>query len=359
LTLVLILAVLAVYLSFDANRRTLLRVNRFASQGMWPEVLREARAIRGTWYAHEISHAVTRALYETGRLPYEMFSFPQHRQGFMLGWGMKPRWVRRTVRHVAPLSVGRTDVVEEADKDLHNMRMRSFSQLGDLNLQLGLVNEAEHEAHEALELLGNCPQILKRLALINVVKGQTEAAKLFLRALTLDLRGGAWARDALRRLHDDPLWSADPQVGRIRAVMVTRGSAVLSPFLEDRLDELLRGSKSNRMAFEFKMALHLLNWQLDRLVAELERLDDFDYPDVPKHYEEAVVIHESISGLRANLRGRRISPQTRRTYREFCERAAPFFKSADSQGAQEALAERFGGTYFFYYFLGESRGAGG
>jgi len=357
LVILLIVAALAVRLPFNSTNRTLLRINRFAHQEMWPQVLEEARGFRCDHVRYAIAlHAVNRALYETGRLPNEMFSYPQDRLSFMLNWGLPSGRVERTIRRVEPLEMTRLETLDLFDKTrLFWLRYFLFFQLGDLSLQLGFVNEAEHEARQALEMLGYHPLILKRLALINIVKGQTEAAKVFLRKLSTYPFYGGWAKDALRRLEADPLWSTDSQIEHIRSVMVVRESA--SPgsfyFLQDGLDQLLRTNRHNRMAFEYKMAFYLVNWQLKRFVRELDHLNDFSYPNIPRHYQEAILLYEAISEEELNLHGRQISPETRQTYREFMKVFTLFFNAGDLQGAEEVLEQHYGDTYFFYYFFGE------
>ena len=54
-----------------------------------------------------------------------------------------------------------------------------------LCFELGLINDAEQLAHESLELFGSHPMTLKQLALINIAKGQTDTACIFLNALIL------------------------------------------------------------------------------------------------------------------------------------------------------------------------------
>jgi len=352
LAILLIVAALAVRLSFDSTERTLLRINRFACQEMWPQVLEEARGFRCNRERYAVAlHAVNRALYETGRLPYEMFSYPQDRLGFMLGWGRRSKRVDRTIIRIEPLEVARVEALDSfTTEHLYVLRYHLFFQLGDLTLQLGLVNKAEHEAHEALELLGDYPLIIKRLALINIAKGQTEAAKVFLRKLSTYPFYGGWGKDALRRLEADPLWSTDSQIEHIRSVMPVKDFRQ-NQSLPKGLDALLRRNKHNRMAFEYKMAFYLLSWQLEKSVRELDHLNDFNYPNIPRYYQEAIVLYEAISRRKVDLHGRQIDPQTSQTYQEFMRVFALFFNVGDLQGAEEVLGQHYGDTYFFYYFF--------
>jgi hypothetical protein len=237
---------------------------------------------------------------------------------------------------------------------MYDLRFRSFFQLRDFDLRLGLVNDAEHLAHEALENFGEYPDVLRQLALVNVVKRQPDPARVFLRALTRCPHDRAWARQALDRLEADPDWSTDPDVQYIRSVAATRRSAAISLSADDRLHELLRCNPHNRMAFEYLMGSYLVSQQLDKFVPELRRLDDFDYREIPTHYQEAIVVYEEMTGHPVDLHGRQISPATRQAYDDFMVTLVPFHDRGDRAGARKALADRFGNTYFFFYTFGES-----
>jgi hypothetical protein len=336
LALVLVTAVAAAVLSFDATSRTLLRINRFAVRGMWSGVLEEAGRLRRDRYTFAAMIAVNRALYETGKLPSKMFSYPQHPFALMAG----------------------VPAGGEAALPMYERRKALFFQRGDEVLRLGLVNEAQREAHNALEHFGPHPVILKRLALINIIKGQTEAAEVFLRALSRCVGYQEWAGNALRRLEADRLWSEGPGIERVRSLMITGEPTAQSVSLEKRLDALLRSNGRNRMAFEYRMAFYLLCRQLDKFAADIDRLDELEYPDIPWHYEEAVVIHEAVSGEQVELRGQQTDPRTREAFGEFDAAWQAAALGGDVEAAWHALAPHFGDTYFFYYAFGESGARG-
>jgi len=226
------------------------------------------------------------------------------------------------------------------------LRLYYFVALGDLNLQLGFVNAAEHEAHEALEGLGEHPLILKRLALTDIAKGQTEAAKVFLRALRKYFHYGRYAEEALRRLEVDPSWTGDPQMDRIRSVMLEtrRPNSFVYGFRR-----LLERNARNRTAFEYLMTFYLLNLTLRDFVAQLHRLDELGYQGIPRHYQEAIVIYEDLTGTKVGLRGREVSPETRQRYRRFSAAFDLQLRLNRRKEASESLRKSFGDTYFYYF----------
>jgi len=230
-------------------------------------------------------------------------------------------------------------------------RLAHYNLVSDLNLQLGLVNESEHEAYEALVVFGEHPVILARLALIHLAKDQPEAARQVLEALRTYVHYRGFARKILSELEVDPALSADRYLSYLRSVRAEREAAIAGIYLEDRFDSLLRRNKHNRMAFEYRMAFFLLNLLLEDFAEHLDALDTFGYPDIPRHYEEAVLIHEDLSGEKVDLGGRQISAQTRRAYHELTRMLADIRQPETRQSAREAIAANFGDTYFYYYLV--------
>lgn len=334
-------------LSYDAGGACVRRINKMAKQERWEQALREARNLAPDEFPYRTQHIVTRALYETRRLPDEMFSFPQHRAGYLLALGVASRKLATPVP--LPVFSGSDALagVDLSDSRYVRLRLYYFVALGDLNLQLGFVNGAEHEAYEALEGLGEHPLILKRLALANIAKGQTEAAKVILRAMRSYLYYGDYAEEALRRLEADPSWSGDPQMDRIRSVMLIKTDLPTSFMFG--FDQLLRRNPRNRMAFEYLMAFHLLNLTLEDFVDQLHHLDQLGYQEVPRHYQEAIVLYENLSGEKVDLRGREVSPETRQRYQDFYRTFEMQPRLNGRPRALKAIRDSFGDTYFYYF----------
>jgi Family of unknown function (DUF6057) len=320
--------------TYDGVATTTLRVTKLAEARRWEAVLREARHVPGDKVNLVIAQHTNRALFETGRLPWDMFRYPQSPASLLVDE-----------------SIGKEAKLQAL---LMSRRNDMFFAMGDLDLRLGLVNEAEQEAHEALTVHGPHPEALRRLALVNIVKKQPEAAQVFLNALTHDLVWGTWARGALRRLAVDPGWDADPEVKRIRSVMLTAdGVGLLGNPFEQRCLALLEANPTNRMAFEYLMAYYLLSRQLGGFAAQLPKMRRLNYRGIPRSYEEAILIYEAESGKRADRSGRTISSEALQDFTGFLS-AASAAGVAGPQAASRALAPRFGNTYLFYYTFGAS-----
>ncbi len=304
-------------IAYDEQVKTLLTVEFYARLQMWPQVIETAR--RHPINSFFIAHIVNQALYHTGRLADDMFTFPQHRDALFL-----------------------------------TAKMHSVAEWKrfDVYLEMGHVNMAEHGLAESLEVFGDRPAILKRVALVNMVKGRNAVARVYLNALTRTLFEADWARGYLAQLDADPNLTNDEQIQQIRTFMVGGesdfGFGTSAP-PEASLLALLARNRHNKMAFEYLMALHLVTGQLEDFVRNLDRLDDFDYPQIPRAYEEAVLLYENLQKKTVDLHGRKIGDSSRR-------RLAGFLGTLNRYGGKEAaypyLARDYGDTYFFYYVNG-------
>jgi hypothetical protein len=316
LLLVLAIACGTVYLVRNEKLKTRFKVDYYAYHKMWPELLTAAQRDPHDPF---IAHAVNRALYHVGRLGHDMFSWPQHPDYLFLS----------------------------ADR----FRWR-YWQIFDVFLDLGVVNMAENALAECLEGLGARPMVLQRLALINMVKGDLGSARIYLGALGKTLFHADWANDYLDRLETDPGLSGDKYIQNLRSVCLDRDCPMFSLYKEKTLVWLLETNSQNRMAFEYLMALYMLNKNLSKLVPNLERLQDFDYPELPAHYEEAALIYALPKGESPAVSGYESNPQRRRQIEDFTRLLRRY--GGNKQAASAELSEKFRNTYFFYYMYASS-----
>ena len=320
-----------------SGQRTVLAMSALASAGRWEAVLRAADRHPQYALVPVARASILRALYYTGRLPDDLFEYP-----------MGPAHMGVGISQVG------VDLGNKVDVGLLNATVeQGYFGLGDVDLQLGLVNEHEHRAQETLAAYGEAPQALESLALVNIVKGRPQAAKVFLRNLSHRVGYGAWARGTLARMQADPSLSSDPDVARVRAVALIEDSVTDDMSVEARLLALLDRNPRNRMAFEYLMALYLLTRQPDKVVAQLGRLDDLGRADLPRTYEEAILLHQGLTGRDVDLGKRKVRLETYLAY----DRFRNDYKTAEARpggSAVEELAPRYGNTFFYYYTFGLS-----
>jgi len=314
--LLLAVAGSVVFFSRNENLRTRFKVDYYAYHKMWPELLTSAQHHPKNPF---IAQAVNRALYHIGRLGYDMFSWPQHSDYLFLS-DKKYKW--------------------------------TYWQIFDVFLDLGVVNMAENALTECLEGIGSRPMILQRLALINMVKGNLGSAKIYLGALSKTLFDADWAKHYLDLLETDPDLSTDKYIQHLRSLCLDKDCPMYSLYKEKTLSWLLERNSQNRMAFEYLMAWYMLNKHLGKLVRNLERLKDFDYPELPTHYEEAALIYIYGTGKSLNLSGYLSSPQKRRQIEDFSRIISSY--GGNKQAASKELSKKFRNTYLFYYVYGSS-----
>jgi len=314
-SLVLIIITSAtVFLFHDNQLRTRFMVYSYAIHKKWPQILTVAHRHHSNDYF--MAHTVNRALYHTGRLGYDMFSYPQHPDALLLT-GEK----QKNVAHW-----GRFDTY----------------------IDLGLINTAEHDLTESLEILGEQPIFLERLVLVNTVKGKIGAAMVYLGALSKTLFGSGWASDYLEKLDTDSNVSADEHIQHLRSLLIKKDYGTDFPYeAEDICLDLLEANKQNRMAFEYLMALYLLTRQLDKFVQNLDRLDDFDYPDIPRLYEEAILLYAYHTRKTVDLYGRQITLESFQRFEGFKQVLSHY--KGNEQAVLDELTKHFSDSYFFYY----------
>jgi tetratricopeptide (TPR) repeat protein len=317
--------------SLDAMSRDTLRIDCLAAQKDWQGILREARRLPLAHVTPVVIHDVDLALFHTGRLPQEMFAYPQMR-------GMP----------------GLT-LLEPAGRESD---IRWYAKAANLMLELGQVNEAEHLANEAIEMLGDRPQLLRTLFLVYVLKGQPVAASTYLTAMGRHILYAQEAQRYAELLRQDPSLEMLEDVRQIRQRMPTSDTPPHAS-IEQRLLVLLESNPRNRMAFEYLMAHYLLTLRPDRVAMNIARLKDFGQTEIPRHYEEAIVtlayqFRASEKPVPIPLHGLQLRPGAQDRLETFLHACAKF--GADVKAAQAALDDGRDGSYYIYCAFGKTNG---
>lgn len=306
-SLILLTAVI-VLTSYNQNKKTLFEIDYHSCRADWNRVIKTAKKSKKPDIF--ISHAVNFALYHTGSLGDEMFEFSQHK-----------------------------DVLFLTGPEHYHSRWRRF----ETCLQLGLINKAESDMTESLERFGPTPLILKRLALINLIKGNLDTAKIYLNKLKKSLFFLHWTDQYLKKIQTDPTMSSEPDIQRIRSVMTADNS-------QNILASLFYKTPQNKMEFEYLMAYYLLTRKTDLLVQKLGLLDRFGYSHVPRHYQEAALSHMYTNQQKSETLLKKINPKTIQRFQDFLKEYKSF--GTNQKQAKNKLAPEYGDTYFFYYVYG-------
>jgi len=106
------------------------------------------------------------------------------------------------------------------------------------------------------------------------------------------------------------------------------------------------------MAFEYLTAWYMLTRQLEKCVRSIEHLNDFGYPELPRLYEEILLIYVYSTKKPVQLVGYQPSLIARRQIENFSR----VFNShnKNKREAFDELVQGYGDSYFFYHIYGIS-----
>ncbi len=296
---------------FHSERKAVFEVDYYLGNREWKKVLQTGRRYQSN---DHIIHALNRALYHLGLLGSEMFCYKQSLRSFML----------------------------TASEETHS----PWNKI-DTYYDLGAVNQCECVLVDSVEKYGERPELLKKLAVVRIAKNDIHTARVYLEALNKTLFYSGWASDWLKRLDADPDMSGDKEIQRLRGSMLYEDKGELEFLIEELLTNLLKRNSKNRMAFEYLMAFYMLLGDSEGFIQNIGRLDDFDYPQIPRHYEEAIVSYVYLTKKMPALGGRRISIKPQQQFREFLQMAERY--GNDQQAAFDELSKYYSNTYYFYY----------
>jgi len=311
-----------VWLGSDHNRRRQMRIIYLARQERWGDMLSEVRALPRESYNYFICFNVNRALFHTRQLPDEMFSYPQHPIGLLL----TPEKRARSLQLV-----------------------RTYLLQGDLYYELGHMNKSENFYYEVLALTDYCPWALQRLALINIVKNQPEASCTCLKRLEKDFLYRDWARQYLSLLEEDPYFINNPQIQNKRLSQVTIDDVKEKQRADNFFISLLRRKSDNRMVYEYLMAFYLVNGNLEAFVGAFRNIRNFGYSEIPRHYQEAILLYTQTTGKIVDLQGYQLSPENLKSFDDFFRLSKRYLN--DPQGIVKEVIPNFGDTYYCYYLF--------
>ncbi len=314
-----VVLVLGLSLSYDKTKRQVVEMNALSRCGRWSEVLDLGKHMPKHVYSIYCNHDIDRALYHTGRLGYDLFCFPQNPHALLL-------------------------THEDDESYMTQVKMC------DTFIELGNVDLAEKLAGEFLVAKGGLGLVLEKLAWINIIKGQEDAARVYLGALRKDLIFRKRADAILHGLENGFEPDDAAYIRRINSCIRRRGDdgKLNTESVEEMLMGLLEQNPRNRMAFEYLMAGYLLAGQVNRIEANMGRLADLGYEEIPTLYEEAILIGYGARQERLDLNKLPVKRQTIERYKRFVE-LSDSMQARNRQAVFQNLLQEFGTSYFFYY----------
>jgi len=317
----IVLMAVGLYFSYDEMSKPFVLTNDYALRKQWDKVLGLGRSLPKGKSNVYFNHDIIRALYHTGRLPYDLFRFPQTPHGLLLTHEKKESYLTQL-------------------------------KLCDVFMELGQVNIAERLASEVLAIKGHFGIVIEKLAWINIIKGQTSTARIYLNALKKDLIYRGTAEKLLIALDNSFAPDQAAYVDRIRSYMFEEGHAGTSKeSIDQMLIELLVHNPHNKMAFEYLMACYLLTGRVDKIATNMERLHVLGYQEIPTLYEEAILIYFGSQGQKVDLNKFNIKRNTFERYTKFVQ-LRNAMQPHNRQAVLRRLIVEFGSSYFFYFTFG-------
>jgi hypothetical protein len=263
-----------------------------------------------------VAFHTNRALYFTGRLSSDMFSFNQ-------SWGIDGLFLPSEMR-------------------------KFFSmQLSDLYWDMGLLNEAQHWVLEDHSNFSFSPWHLQRLTLISIVRGNSSLATMCLNALDKTILYRDWV-DHYRPHIEDPQYVVNnTPFGSLKDLKFDHDFIVSPALPEQDIPAILAQHPGNRMAFEYLMAGYMLTFRLGLMIADLQSMDIMNRSILPRSYQEAIMVFiYGTTGSSSESVGQSVQIKTRAQFSDFMKILQRY--KGDATAAQHELKEKYGETYWYY-----------
>ena len=209
---------------------------------------------------------------------------------------------------------------------------------------LGMVNSAQRytfEAQEAIPDFQKSARCYKRLAETNIVNGDWDVARKYLRTLTRTTFYSKWAREVLGYLDDGNVFGKMPELAAVKALRFSEHDFLFSDTeMDSMLGMLNLEHPQNTMALDCLMSLCLLKKDLDRFVQCISLVQK---SPMPKSYQEALLLrwvqtHSDFEGLPTYIS------------RAYAKKMNDFLSDGNSGKDEAYMQSKWGDTYWFYYY---------
>ena len=143
--------------------------------------------------------------------------------------------------------------------------------------QLGMINVAQRsvfEAQEAILDFQKSARCYKRLAETNLINGNYEVARKYLKTLQKTLFYREWANETLPLLGDEKAIAKHPEYGHLRQMAYNDNFFFSDHTTAEMLESLFFSNTDNRLAFEYLKAYYMLTGDRDsyaRLLLHLQK----------------------------------------------------------------------------------------
>ncbi|MFB3893204.1 MAG: DUF6057 family protein [Phycisphaerae bacterium] len=385
-TAFLMMAVGAVFLGAShkyGQQRRAVQIDYFATRGQWRNVLAAAEALPEGEYTYLVAHDVNMALARTGRLGDDMFKYPQ-KFPMLLEYKNVALWAHMYKLADTFLALGR---INDAEHCAHEALVM-FGPQPEILQFLAFIKMVKSQPDQA--------RVFLNALSYDLVHGGWASDRLRELADDPSLSSDAGVQEArARMLRWDDVAEVFPYRvsvtetagGRQETVStVTSYETVLRDVIrpEEGAPQTQPGEPStkpaapatrtggspkpvvNRLAFEYLMAMHLLYWApmdprnpasallrmegLERFINNIRLWDAVGYREIPRHYEEAILVYEDETGVGVDLGKRQISPGTMARFEKYKEMV--YRHRGNPAAAFQEMAASMADTFFFYWTYG-------
>ncbi len=317
-TQIYLISAFTVLVCLSANIKTnrdIINIEYLARKGEWIELIKESNKLKKVGLP--IVYQINRALAHNGMLLDQMFKYPQQ-------FGTNGIFISSENAYKAPM---------------HN---------SDFYYEIGHINESLHWAYEALSVEGPTPDILKRLAIGNILKGEYEAALKYLKNLEKTVFHKKWSRSYIEAISEKPNLSSLPQLGMMKDNMPDKDFIFYSKHSPLELSMLLEKNPENVMAFQYLVAYQMLNVDLADFPVFINNLIALNCRAFPRYFEEALILFMINSGNTDKFKWGpfTISKETVNQFNEYDGVLKSF--NNDMEAAKDEIYKSFGDTYWYY-----------
>jgi hypothetical protein len=118
------------------------------------------------------------------------------------------------------------------------------------------------------------------------------------------------------------------------------------------LNKHLEKNPDHRLSFEYLMAWHMLNKDMESVKKCMDAyFHRFSYPNLPVHYEEALMAYQNMNPSVGILEQYPVSKLTRERFNAYVQA----YKLAQTNRQKTKLYQQFGNTYWFYLHFRQSK----
>jgi hypothetical protein len=251
--------VLVLHFSYNRKNHEFFQIEKRAIRGDWDGLLHYADQhpsmnLFGSFYTNL-------ALVNSGRVCTDLFRYPQAfgRRGLCFNWEAKGEILRRG---------------------------------SDFFWTIHFVNEAHHWAFESVVIDGFTRRNTERLIQTELVRGNDKVAEKYIRLLRSALFHRKMADHYAGFLYNREAVENSPELGPVLHTLIENDFFSEGMDLETNLRMLLANTPSNRPAYDYLMALLLLEKEVDQLAASLPGYLKANGGVSPNLLDEALLVYQ-------------------------------------------------------------------